>query len=222
METVKPPKSAKKFVFSRRGAEIPSDLPETEIWPAGRDVEITEQHIANAEYIGRALSSLRLETAILDRVRFTGTAFGTITMKDVRLVNCDLANVNCRALNLIRVEFIDCRMTGFTGGEVDAQDVLFAEGDGRYSQFRFSRFKSAEFDSCQFEDADFQGTDFTGSVFRNCNLRNVEMGKAKLFDADLRGSMVEGLHVGVEGLRGATVDPSQAMQFALLLGIRIL
>jgi uncharacterized protein YjbI with pentapeptide repeats len=222
METVKPPKSSKTFVFSRRGAEIPAGLSESTLWPAGRDVEITEQHIANAEFTGAACASLRLETALLERVRFTETVFGTITMKDVRLVNCDLANVSCRALNLIRVEFIDCRMTGFSGGEVDAQDVLFAEGDGRYSQFRFSRFKSAEFDSCQFEDADFQGTDLTGSIFRSCNLRNVEMGKAKLFDADLRGSVVEGLHVGVEGLRGATVDASQAMQFALLLGIKIL
>ena len=52
-------------------------------------------------------------------------------------------------------------------------------------------------------------------------MRNVEMGKAKLYDADLRGSMVEGMQIGLEGLRGAVVDPAQAMSLALLMGIRI-
>jgi len=47
------------------------------------------------------------------------------------------------------------------------------------------------------------------------------MNRVKLAKADLRGSNVDGLNVFPEGLRGATVDPAQAMVFALLLGIRI-
>ena len=193
----------KEFVFARRAAEVPPGLDSvSEVDPE---------------------SSLGLEGALLRRVRLAERSFHSISLRDVRLVGCDLANVSTRALSLIRVEFIDCRMTGFTGGDVVAQDVLFSECDGRYAQFRFSKMnKGVEFDSCHVEDADFGGTDLTGSVFRGCNLRNVEMGKARLMDADLRGSRVEGLHVGAEGLRGATVDAAQAMQFALLLGIRIL
>ena len=40
-------------------------------------------------------------------------------------------------------------------------------------------------------------------------------------NADLRGSLVEGLKLNAQDLRGAVVDPSQAMIFAPLLGIRI-
>ncbi len=196
-------KKNKEFVFSRRAAEVPPDL--DFVSEVGED------------------SALRLESVALRRVRLAERSFHSITLRDVRLVGCDLANVSTRALSLIRVEFVDCRMTGFTGGDVEARDVLFSECDGRYAQFRFSKMnKGVEFDSCQLEDADFGGTDLTGSLFRGCNLRNVEMGKARLMDADLRGSRVEGLHIGAEGLRGATVDAAQAMQFALLLGIRIL
>ena len=126
-----------------------------------------------------------------------------------------------RTVGALRVEFVDCRMTGLSGGDVEGRDVLIRDGDQRFCQIRSSRFKGAEFDGCNFEDADFQGTDFSGSVFRRCNLRNVEMGNAKLFNADPRGSIVEGLHIAPEGLRGAVADPSQAMSFALLLGIRI-
>lgn len=141
--------------------------------------------------------------------------------KDVRLINCDLANMQTRGLTFIRVEFINCRMTGLRAGEADFQDILISEGDQRYSQFRYARFKAAEFDRCNFSEADFLGADLTGSIFRKCNLQNAEMSKVKLLNADLRGSAVEDLHLAAEDIRGATVDLTQAMLFAPLLGIRI-
>ncbi len=67
-----------------------------------------------------------------------------------------------------RVTGADWRMTGLSEGDVEGRDVLIRDGDQRYCQIRSSRFKGAEFDGC--------------------NLRNAEMGKAKLFNADLRGS----------------------------------
>lgn len=207
----------KKFVFSRREAEIPEELTE-----GGALAErIVEQRVTGADWRGRTGASLRVENSVLERVCLAECRFGSLMMRDVRLVNCDLANLQIRGWALTRVEFIDCRMTGLTAAETEALDVLAREGDLRYSQFRDSRFRSTEFDGCNLEEADFQGTDLTGTVFRKCNMRNVEMGQARLPDADLRGSAVEGLHIGVEGLRGAVVDPAQAMQFALLLGIRI-
>jgi len=210
-------KQPKKFVFSRQGPEISDDLP-----ACGDLVEyLVEQHVTGADWRGRKAAELRVEGSVLERVCLADCKFGSITMKDVRLVGCELSNLSAHGMSLTRVEFIDCRMTGLSGGDVEGLNVLIREGDQRYCQIRASRFKGAEFDGCNFEEADFQGTDFSGSIFRRCNLQNVEMGKANLFDADLRGSMVEGLHIAPEGLRGAVADPAQAMIFALLLGIRI-
>ena len=170
---------------------------------------------------GRAVGTLRIEASMLEKVSLAKSSFGSITCKDVRLIGCDLANLETRGLSLRRVEFINCRMTGFRAGKADCQDVLISEGDQRYSLFRFSRFQSAEFDSCNFGEADFQGTDLSGAIFRNCNLQNAEMSKVKLVNTDLRGSRVEGLRLNAEDIRGAVVDLPQAMIFASLLGIRI-
>jgi uncharacterized protein YjbI with pentapeptide repeats len=215
------PRASKQFVFSRREPEIPEELQTGADMDDVPDILVAEQRITGADWRGRKADTLRVESSVLEHVNLAGCRFNSIVLKDVRFVGCELANLNVRGLTLVRTEFIDCRMTGLTGGEVDGQDVLIREGDQRYCQMRSSRFKAAEFDACNFEDADFQETDFTGAVFRRCNLRNVEMGKAKLYDADLRGSMVEGLHVAPEALRGAVVDAAQAMVFAQLLGIRI-
>jgi len=214
----------KKFVFSRRQPDLPSEVP-----AAGdaaslfepHDISIVERFVEGFRMEGRAVGTLRIESCVLEKVSLANSSFGSIVGKDVRLVGCDLANLETRALSLRRVELINCRMTGFHAGKAECQDVLISEGDQRYSLFRFSRFQSAEFDCCNFGEADFQETDLSGAIFRNCNLQNAEMSKVKLVNADLRGSRVEGLRLNAQDIRGAVVDLPQAMIFASLLGIRI-
>jgi uncharacterized protein YjbI with pentapeptide repeats len=221
---VKQTKSPKPFDFHRREPDLPNDLIVAEHADSlfeSNAIVLSESLIGGVHIEDRTIGSLHLEACVLDRVSFSNTSFASIHLKDVRLLNCDLANLRVRGTTLVRVEFINCRMTGFHAGEADCQDVLLSEGDQRYAQFRFSQFKSAEFDSCNFEEADFHGTDLSGSRFRRCNLRNAEMNKVKLVDADLRGSVGEGLQLNAEDIRGAVVDASQAMSFATLLGIRI-
>jgi uncharacterized protein YjbI with pentapeptide repeats len=53
------------------------------------------------------------------------------------------------------------------------------------------------------------------------NLKNVDMTGAKLDEADFRGSRVEGLVATAADLKGAIVDPAQAMIFAELFGLKI-
>jgi len=213
--------SLKKFVFSRRKPDIPGELAAAEGFPDSRDISIADRQLHEVRLDVRDAGTLRIDSSRLDRVVLANCTFGSIVMKDVRLVGCDLANLQTRGLSLTRVEFINCRMTGLRAGDADCRDILIEEGDQRYAQFRYGKFRAAEFDSCNFEEADFQGADLTGSIFRRCNLKNAEMSKVKLLNADLRGSSVESLHLNAEDVRGAVVDLSQAMIFAPLLGIRI-
>jgi uncharacterized protein YjbI with pentapeptide repeats len=210
----------KKFVFSRRKPDIPNELRAADL-PQSHDISIAERLLRETKIDVQNAGTLHIEASILERVILANSTFGSVVMKDVRLLGCDLANLQTRALSLIRVEFINCRMTGLRTGEAECQDVLIHEGDQRYSQFRYAKFRSAEFDSCNFEEADFQGANLSGSIFRKCNLRNAEMSKVKLLNADLRGSRIDGLHLNAEDVRGAVVDLPQAMIFASLLGIRI-
>lgn len=164
---------------------------------------------------------LRIENCVVKQVTFSGNVFRSVKLKDVRLIGCDLANVKMMGLHAVRVEFLDCRMTGFQAGEAKCQDLLIQNGDQRYSQFRFSTFERGEFDGCNFDDADFYGADLRGCRFQRCSLRNGEMSEVKLERADLRGSTVDGLRLNAKDVFGATVDASQALVFASLLGIRI-
>ena len=215
---------AKQEFRARRKPDLPDQLPVAESTDLfhGPEITISDRTINELTREGLSASSLSIQGCVLNRVALPGSTFAAITLRDVRLVGCDLANFNIRTLTAVRVEFLHCRMTGFRVEEpAECHDVLIAEGIQTYSQFAFSTFKSAEFNSCNFEDANFLGADLQGCIFRGCNLHNADMRGAKLREADLRGSVVEGMRLNPADIHGAVVDPSQAMIFATLLGIRI-
>ena len=58
-------------------------------------------------------------------------------------------------------------------------------------------------------------------MLKSCEFKNADMTEAKLEGADFRGSRVEGLMALAADLKGAIVDPAQAMIFAELLGLKI-
>jgi uncharacterized protein YjbI with pentapeptide repeats len=216
---------AKQEFRARRKPDLPDQPPvagSADLFH-GPEIAISNRTINELTREGLSASNLSIQGCVLNRVALPGSTFGAITLRDVQLVGCDLANLNARALTAVRVEFMDCRMTGFRVEEpAECHDVLISEGIQTYAQFAHARFKSAEFKSCNFEDANFLGADLQGCIFRGCNLDNADMRGAKLREADLRGSVVEGMRLNPADIHGAVVDPSQAMIFATLLGIRIL
>ena len=165
--------------------------------------------------------SIVLEGCILKRVSFTGSRLLNFRLKDVLLVECDFANAEASGLKITRVEFLNCRLTGLRAVQAECQHLLISEGDASFSQFRFGVFKMSEFFSCKFAEADFQGSDLRGAILKGCDLTNVEMIGARLEGSDFRGSRVEGLVANAEDLKGAIVDPAQAMIFAELMGLKI-
>ncbi len=127
----------KKFVFSRRGPQLAPGLASDDGLPASRDIAIADRRIEGVAMPARAVGTLRVEGSTFHRVSLANSTFGSIVLKDVRFTGCDLANLETRGLSLVRVEFIDCRMTGFRAGEADCKDLLISEGDQRYIQFRY-------------------------------------------------------------------------------------
>lgn len=165
--------------------------------------------------------SIALEGCILKRVSFIRNRLLNFRLKDVRLVECDFANAEASGLKITRVEFLNCRLTGLRAVQAECQHLLISEGDASFSQFRFGVFKTSEFVACKFAEADFQSSDLRGAILKGCDLTKVEMNGARLEGGDFRGSRVEGLVASAEDLKGAIVDPAQAMIFAELMGLKI-
>jgi uncharacterized protein YjbI with pentapeptide repeats len=222
----KPVKAKKTAPFKRDRPDLPAELDSSsgsdELLADGDFVAIEEKRLQDLERANLKIDTFRIGGSVLERVQLSGGQFGSIVWKDVRLVACDLANVRAHRMVLVRVELIDCRLTGFRATALDCQDVLIQNGDARYAQLQGGKFRTCEFDGCNWQDADLQDSDLSGSIFRSCDLARADLQRAKLKNTDFRKSEVEGLLVGMNDLQGAIVDPAQAMILARVLGLQIL
>ena len=216
-------KNAKDPV-TRTAPDIPADIREggfpDDIF-VEPEISLRECLIENISFQDRSLKSVVLESCVLKRVNFARCNLRGLRLKDVRLLECDFANAEALGLKAVRTEFINCRLTGLKAVEADCQDFLISGGDAGFTQFRLGTFKRSEFNTCNFAEADFHGCDLRGAILRSCEFKNADMTGAKLEEADFRGSRVEGLMAFAADLKGAIVDPAQAMIFAELLGLKI-
>jgi uncharacterized protein YjbI with pentapeptide repeats len=222
---MKPARAKKLVAFKRDGPDLPAELESAQapdkLFTDEELVSIEQKGLQDLQRTGLHISTFRIEGSVLERVQLSGGRFGCAVWKDARLVGCDLANLHAHRITLVRVELIDCRLVGFQATVLDWQDVLIREGDVRYSQFQRGKFRACEFDRCNWQEADLQGADLVGSIFRSCNLARADLRTTKLQNTDFRNSEVDGMVVGIGDLKGAIVDPAQAMIFARLLELQI-
>ncbi len=181
---MKSSKGKKPAAFHRDRPDLPDQLEATgnpeELSGGGETVAIEEKRLQDLERTDLKIGTFRIEGSLLERVQLAGGQFGSAVWKDVRLVGCDLANIRAHRIVLLRVELIDCRLTGFRAAALDWQDVLIRNGDARYAQLQGGKFRTCEFDGCNWQEADLQEADLTGSIFRSCNLAGADFHRSEI------------------------------------------
>ncbi|WP_321475215.1 DinB family protein [uncultured Paludibaculum sp.] len=218
------PRSGKDLEAPRERPALPGEFPapnELERLFADADITIQRIHVQGLERNGLKASTFRAEASILENVRLADAEFGLVVWRDVRLVGCDLANLHAQRIVLERVEFVDCRMTGLSAAAIEGQDVLIRNSDLRYASFQGARFRNSEFEGSNWREVDLRDADLSGTIIRGCQLGRADLQGATVQGVDFRTSQLEDMLVGLNDLRGAIVEPGQAMVFARVLGVKI-
>lgn len=193
-------------------------LPDDQIQDQAYYTQLTLMHENLTDQIANHLT---FDQVLFQSIRMSNTRLKKVQLLDSRFTTCDLANAEWAEANLRRVELIDCQLTGFRAIEAVVQDALFKGCNGSFAQFRFATLKQVRFEHCDLSEADFQEASLSDVTFIGCNLHHVEMSGAKLVGVDLRGSKIDGLRAGLNELKGAILDPGQALAFVRGIGIRV-
>ena len=212
---------SKKAPKSIKPPDLPDDFSSEGL--AGGTIRDRERYeeieLSQADLSGQSADYVSFEAAIFSHVRMMGCNFPGLGLLDVRLQECDLANAGIYKANLQRVEILASRLVEVKASEVEFQDVVLKGCKAGFALFRQATFKSVRFEDCDLSDADLMGADLSGAVFSGCDLSRCDLSGAKLAGTDFRGSNLESVKVGIEDLRGAIVDPTQALEFVRLLGV---
>jgi uncharacterized protein YjbI with pentapeptide repeats len=195
-------------------AEAPQDMPAEGETYSGLDYQ-------RLDLTGRSASRPHFDTVIFTQVLATGTRFDHLRAEDVRFMGCNLANAAWPNLGCHRAEFIGCRMTGFVTLEADFSDTVFRDCKIDLAQFYNTKMRGVRFEDCPLTGSDFRMTDLTGAVFVRCDLSNTDFTGASLAGVDLRTCQMDGMRVGPDELRGATIDEAQALALVRAMGITV-
>lgn len=202
----------------------PPDLPsEPDIFlPPTADELLAEDNLIQSHDLRKAsFRTLRAHGSVFESVQLSAAQIGSLTLRDTRLVNCDLANTIAHRLNCVRVEFHACRLTGLRSSAIEFRDVLFESCDLDYSQLPNALFHACEFRNCTLREADLQNANLSGALIHSSNLARCDLRGAQLTGADLRHSDVDSISIHRDDLNGAIVDSLQAASLARLLGLDI-
>lgn len=178
-----------------------------------RNVQLSDLDARKVGFAGVEFDYCRLSASIFDKASFV----------DVRFRDCDFSGSSFTDAYFSRCEFLTSKWVGagFAG-------ALLRQSTAQGCSFQYANFDSASLRGCVLRECDC-----TGAVFSNVTFREIETADNKLtavnfFHTPLKGmdfshDLVDGwiLSEGLEELKGAIFSPFQAVDLALLLGIRI-
>lgn len=167
------------------------------------------------------LSQCELAQLSAQGVRCTSATFIGADLQQARIIDttfegCDLSGARLDDGAFTRVEFRDCRLSGVQFNASRINDLRFVGCRLDGASFRMAQGERVWFDQCVLTEAEFTATELTRARFDHCDLTAADFSQARIGDASLLGSVVEGIR-GVGGLQRPIIDPTQVVPLAYSL-----
>jgi uncharacterized protein YjbI with pentapeptide repeats len=211
---------------------VPPRLPTLRAARLPDDDIADEVLLTGLDYRGVDLSARAAALVDVEGCRFTdsslaGSRLDKVTLLDVVLERCDLANTVLGHGSLTRVLLDGCRTTGLVASGLLLRNTTFRDCIVDLGVFRFATFETVEFVDCRLVGADFVSANIGAARFRRCDLTRVDLSQVSAKGALFVDCTWDGVR-GVSNLAGATVahgSPLDAEAFmvatASSLGIRL-
>lgn len=147
-----------------------------------------------------------------------------LTLMDVILRDCGLANVDAREGRLTRVEVHRSHLVGFGLGGGDIRDLRVVDSSLQLASFASATLRNVVFERVNLAEASFVHARLEAVAFVDCRLEGADFRHATVSAGLIRGASLDGV-LGVESLRGLRMPwpdvVASAGALALALGIEV-
>jgi uncharacterized protein YjbI with pentapeptide repeats len=112
-------------------------------------------------------------------------------------------------------------MTGCNFIESRLYNVSFIESNLNYTNLSMASLENVAFDNTGLRSSNFQENKLKNIIFKQADLTQSQFFKTSLKNLDFSDSIIEGLAVGLEDIKGATINQFQAIDLVSLLGVKV-
>ena len=112
-------------------------------------------------------------------------------------------------------------MTGDSFIDSLLNNVSFTESNLNYANFAMANMENILLDNTILRNSNFQENKFKNIVLKNANLTQAQFFKSSLNGIDFSDSLIDGIVVSIEDLKGAIINEFQAVDLIGLIGVKI-
>lgn len=174
-----------------------------------KDLKLLETTIKNKTFGNVQISSSSFFSISFDNVIFNQVVFTHVDFSNSNFTNCGLHYC----------QFVDCKMIGTSFSESTLKFCKFHNISGRYMSICSCKIHDLSITESDLLEARFLESFPNKFVFENVNLKNAEFNMFSLKNVDLSTCNIENFLIDPKYLRGVTLNYSQMVDLAPILGI---
>lgn len=187
------------------------------------DSYIAHALVEDMELAYECSNGTTFEAIVFRSCEFERVDFRDSTFRDVRFENCRFFNCAMDKAWLNRVDFSGCSALGLSLLQARLAGVYACDTDFSYANISETSIDQLCLKSCRLIEVALQRAKLKRVVLQECNLTRLDVFGTKLAGIDLSTCVFQApvLSADYHELRGAIVAPEQAVDLALLLGVRL-
>lgn len=183
--------------------------------------EIDNVFIENYSDENTEFRDIRIQKAIVSNTEIIRGRLENNSFIDIKFNDCNFSNTSFENSSFIRCEFNNCKLTGCNFVENRMYNVVFIETNISYANFSMASMENLLFDNSNLRNSSFQENKLKNILFKKADLTQVQFFKTSLKGIDFSDSVIEGIAVSIEDVKGALINQYQAVDLLYLLGVKI-
>ena len=112
-------------------------------------------------------------------------------------------------------------MTGFNFIEARLYNVSFEETNINYANLSTTSMENVMFQNTGLRNSNFQENSLKNIYFEKADLTQTLITKTSFKNIDLSDSIIEGIAISIDDIKGAIINQFQAVDLLYLIGVKI-
>jgi uncharacterized protein YjbI with pentapeptide repeats len=161
------------------------------------------------------------DTVIFIDCTITNNVFKRAEFMNCVFQNCDFSNNRLEHTTFVRCEFVKSKLMGTSIIESGLSHVLMKHCMAKYLDLANNVFDVVEIETTILDESNWFETTIKHLKLKDVSLVDSKVYQTSFDGVDLSASHIEGMKMDLRDIKGATINPEQAVLLCPLIGVHI-
>ena len=186
----------------------------------------TEEDFTNKEFSENPKNKIYLDFVLFDSCRFVNIDFSLLHIEKLSFINCEFKscvfkNGTTSKASFYTCDFLDSKIENLILSSCQMEKIRFINLSSKYFSLTSCYLKDIVFIDSLLKEVSFQDNKSENISFSSCQLYENEFFHTSFLGTDFSSSLIEGIRIDLDSIRGATFSREQGLELVKMLGVNI-